>query len=340
MLFAPFRFGRTWKISATAYAAMLGLIFFPWPLVYFLAWSRFLPHTAVFTMKPFLMGVMLVALVLFTWLFMLCSKLRFAVFGMVLDREPFVRNAWRTYGGAALPWTLFKMVVGSIVTLLVAIPFMKMMVAMMPVIAMSQPKPGQPFNPEQFHALMLVYASFFGLYLGFGVFMWLLSLVEDFVAPSIILERVTLREGFRRFFALVRQEPSQMLGYALMKPLLAVAFSFAALIAFYIAFIIVMLVVVIVGALVGFLLHLLHIPGWLLVVLAGIVLVPVYLFGCFYLMFVPMGAVKVFLEAYSQYFLGGRYPLLGDALDRSTPPPALPHYYAPAAFTPPPPPLV
>jgi hypothetical protein len=48
-----------------------------------------------------------------------------------------------------------------------------------------------------------------------------------------------------------------------------------------------------------------------------------------------MGSLITFFQAYALYFLGGRYPLLGDLLDRSTPPPA---YAFAAAFPPSPPP--
>jgi hypothetical protein len=46
-----------------------------------------------------------------------------------------------------------------------------------------------------------------------------------------------------------------------------------------------------------------------------------------------MGSLLTFFQAYALYFLGGRYPILGDLLDRSTPPPA----YAYAASFPLPP---
>jgi len=55
------------------------------------------------------------------------------------------------------------------------------------------------------------------------------------------------------------------------------------------------------------------------------------------------GIPMVFLEAYKLYFLGGRYPPLGDLLDRSTPPqeltPPPANYLAYASDTPPPPTL-
>jgi len=49
-----------------------------------------------------------------------------------------------------------------------------------------------------------------------------------------------------------------------------------------------------------------------------------------------MGAFHIFLQAYAMYFLGGRYPLLGNMLEPQvwTPP------HVPAPAPPPPPPII
>ena len=52
----------------------------------------------------------------------------------------------------------------------------------------------------------------------------------------------------------------------------------------------------------------------------------------FYFMFGFMGCIMTFFQAYGMYFLGGRYPLLGDLLDRTTPPPT---WTYPVGFPPP-----
>ncbi len=66
-----------------------------------------------------------------------------------------------------------------------------------------------------------------------------------------------------------------------------------------------------------------------------------YLFVIIYCFAIVIGTLLTFLEAYKLYFLGGRYPMLGDLLDRSTPPPvplppppgyAPPTIYSPAAY--------
>jgi hypothetical protein len=54
-----------------------------------------------------------------------------------------------------------------------------------------------------------------------------------------------------------------------------------------------------------------------------------------------LGTGLTFMESYALYFLGGRYPMLGYLLDRSTPPPPVysysppPSYYAPPVIPPP-----
>jgi len=65
-----------------------------------------------------------------------------------------------------------------------------------------------------------------------------------------------------------------------------------------------------------------------------------YLFTIFYGTFLASGALYTITESYALYFLGGRYPLLGDILDRTTPPsdpipPAPVSGYVPIAPIPP-----
>jgi hypothetical protein len=103
------------------------------------------------------------------------------------------------------------------------------------------------------------------------------------------------------------------------------------------------LIFVLAGSLLSILIHATHLPEITLQVLGIIV------FGSLYLGFIGYaapfanGIAITFLEAYKLYFLGGRYPPLGDLLDRSTPPQEPPpppaNYLAYASDTQPPPTL-
>jgi hypothetical protein len=92
------------------------------------------------------------------------------------------------------------------------------------------------------------------------------------------------------------------------------------------------LVVVLVCGLIGLLLHLIGVPTAILTALAVLVGIAWYVFILVYSMMFAIGPVFTFLDAYALYFLGGRYPMLGDLLDASTPPPPA----SIAGFPPPP----
>jgi hypothetical protein len=56
-----------------------------------------------------------------------------------------------------------------------------------------------------------------------------------------------------------------------------------------------------------------------------------YGFIVFYALLLCLGPLLTWLDAYSIYFLGGRYPMLGNLLDASTPALMLPRAYVAAA---------
>jgi len=99
------------------------------------------------------------------------------------------------------------------------------------------------------------------------------------------------------------------------------------------------LVAGILGTIGCLILNLLHVPQAVMLVLAIIIGILLYLFVIFYGMFLANGTLYTITESYALYFLGGRYPLLGDLLDRSTPPSEPmtppPNYLAYAASPPP-----
>ncbi len=85
-----------------------------------------------------------------------------------------------------------------------------------------------------------------------------------------------------------------------------------------------------VAFLIGLALHLAGVPMTLLIVLAAILGIALYLFNIVYVMLGTFGIFLTFMQAHTLYFLAGRYPLLGDLLEQSTPPlMPEPGYYAP-----------
>jgi len=336
ILFSPFRFGRTWKLCFTAYLTVAASVFMPMFLLVFF----FLPKLRQFGGTVLVTASIITAIVLtffFAWLFYLCTRLRFAFFDIVLNRVELVSPPWRKYGPQAYQWALFKILLGTVISAAVALPmaaFYHHFFASLS--ALSALRPGQQPPPELFVSFMSGYFSFYAVFI---LIFWVSALLSDFIVPSLALESTTLSEAFRRLGQLIRSEPGQFTAYALLKLVLAIAGYMAVTIAFEIAIVIVMIIVGLVVLLIGFLLHLAGVSIAVLTVLGVTLLVAFYCFAFWAMMF-GVGTVLTFLEAYALYFLSGRYPVLGELLAASTPPPTTvsplyPNPYPP--YTPPPP---
>lgn len=337
VLFSPFRKGRTWKLSATAYICRMGTVYFPFPLIY-LAFLPLVRHAGAIAMVALCAGVLL-GTALFTWLFHLCSRLQFAFFDIVVNRGEFVAPAWRKYRSQALRWTGFKFLTGVALTIVFAAPMTAIVRHFLPLFAeLRDIGPGQP-PPVQFFAVF--YGGYIIFMAGFGLVFLIYSLLSDFIVPSLALEDTSLKEAFRRMGELIRREPGEFAIYTLLKVGLAVAAYMGAIIAWEIVFILASLIVGAVVVFFGFLLHLVGIPKIVLVVLGVLVAVVWYFFALVYSLMLIIGPVFTFIDAYALYFLGGRYPILGELLDRSRPvPPYIPGYPVPPPYPsfPPPPP--
>jgi hypothetical protein len=317
VLFSPFRTGRTWKLAATAYLASTSTIFLPIFLVVFL----FLPQLreAGGSIVTIIVAVAAIVATLVAFLFLyLFTRLRFAYFDIVLNRGEFVAPAWRKYGPQSFKWTIFKAILGTLLTAAITLPIAAFVRHF--IVLASSLRPGEQPPPDLVLGMM---SGYFGAYFVIGIFLWLSSLLSDFVVPSLALENTTLSEAFRRLGQLIRNEPGQFTAYAFLKMALSFAGMMAAGLGLEIVFLIVILVVFLIAGGIGALLHLAGIPSAALMVAAVIVMGLLYIVFI-YGVFLANGVVMTFLEAYTLYFLGGRYPMLGDLLTASTPPPPPP----------------
>jgi hypothetical protein len=328
ILFKPFRKGRTWKLSVTAYLCRFGTMFFPFPFIYlaFLPMVRSSGKGAVIA----LCAAVLIGTVLFVFLFHLCSRLQFAYFDIMVNCGEFVAPAWRKYGPQSRRWTGVKFLFGIGVALVFGLPIAALVRHLVPLFESMQSNPGQQPPPEFIGAIFAFYGY---ILLIFGPFFLVSSLLSDFIVPSLALEGTSIAESFRRMFALMRQEPGEFAIYTVLKLGLALAGSMGAMIAWEIAFLLLTLIIGTVIFVIGFVLHLVGVSTVILTVLGSMLAFAWYFFAFFYAMFFVMGTVYTFLDAYALYFLGGRYPLLGELLDRLTPPPPAP-YFIPAPGNP------
>jgi len=149
----------------------------------------------------------------------------------------------------------------------------------------------------------------------------LYMLVHDFALPFLALEDLGISHSLERMRALFAAEPGQFILYIILRIVLGILFTIAAEIAVFI----VLFISLIPPGIIGFILWLsLHKAGTAgIVVLIGFAILGGLIFLCWAICVAIawMGSLLTFFQAYALYFLGGRYPLLGDLLDRSTPPP-------------------
>ena len=331
LLFTPFRWGRTWKLSITAYLSFAGTVFFPIMLLY-LAGIPLLRGRAPAGMVWILVGAVAGITAVYSVIFLLCSRLQFAFFAIALNRGQFVAPAWRKYGHISWQWTLVKVAAGLIFVALCVGPCIAWGHELVNIfVALSQTsQPGQ-MPPAPTLAMMGAFYGFYfiALFVG-GTYYLVMSTLSSFLVPSMALEGMGPRAAFARFTAFVRRETGAFLAFLGLRLAMSVAGYFCLTIALELTMLLIVVVVGGTGALIGLGLHAAGVPSTLLIAAAvvlgfGLLLaIWIYVFPLF------AGPYFTFFEAHTLYFLGGRYPMLGELLEASTPAPPMvaPPYYS------------
>jgi hypothetical protein len=251
-----------------------------------------------------------VALVVGAILFYLSSRLQFTLFHIVLRSETYVAPIWRRYAAATWHWMglklLFLLAALACITP-VAIPAVFYFIH-----AVSLQSHGDHSHIVSFILTTFAFVVFIVL---FVITLAVVTiLLRDFAVPSMALEGTPLRETVRRVIALTRAETGQVALYVLLRVCLGIAGTF-------VAYLCLGLLALIVGAPLGGLgfglwkefhlagagAHAGMIAGWVLLALVLIVALAAGVISLF-------GYLFTFLQAYAIFFLGGRYPLMGQLL--------------------------
>jgi hypothetical protein len=307
ILFQPFRKGRSWKLAAVAYLSMMGLAFVPYFFVLFA-----FPHGPAEQSNYatlLLAAACLIPSALMFLFFYLGSRLQFVLFAIVAEKSLTVAPLWRRYSSRTWPWLGLKLVLSLVVCAIFAAP---VFYAFRSFATHMIVEPGQLPSPEMLGSLFLFYAC---LFLPIGLLMLCSSLLSDFVLPPIALEGAAISEAARRFGELIKAEPGQMAFYTLFKILLALAGVVAMQVVVLVAEIVALIPLGLMAALGWYLFRTLGPVGHVLLVAGGITLGLIFAVFLGYVAILVLGCFHMFYQAYALYFLGGRYPLLGDILE-------------------------
>jgi len=335
VLARPFRLGTFLKIAAVAFFAEMGGGFsfnipgrshamHPLPpsfLAFFLAFAVLLAF---------------VSLVIGLILFYIGSRLQLVLLELVATRYKFVAPLWRKYGSRTWRWIGLRLLL-IFCMLLLLLPFI--ITAVVYFIhhaqAMSSLNAGNPFAAlvglHFAQILLFIAVAFIVLLVLSAIYM----LVRDFALPFLALEDLGISHSLECLRALFAAEPGQFILYIVLRMVLGIVFTIAAEIAVFLVLLISLIPPGIVGVILWLSLRHAGTAGTILLVASAIFGGLLYLGWAICMVLAFMGSLLTFFQAYALYFLGGRYPLLGDLLDRSTPPPA---YAAVSSFPPPPPP--
>ena len=340
ILTRPFRWRTFLKIAAVAFFAELGGS----------GLNFNTPARNLHSIPPGVLAVIVAFAVVFGIIFFviglillyLGSRLQLVLVDLVATRQTWVAPSWRKYSRTVWRWIGLKLLfwlclVGFFMAL--ASPVVIFLVLHHRGIGASDGIGAIAGGFTGLHLsiiLLLVAAAIVVLLAATAAYM----LLRDFVLPSFAFEDVTISEGLRRMRSLVASEPGQVALFLLLKFLLLIVFGIAGEILIFFTLLISAIPFGLVGAGLWFALHNTGAGGTAVLIAAAVVGGIIFFCWTVCLVIAVLGSVYIFSQSYALYFLGGRYPLLGDLLDRSTPPPsfayAMPYPYPPPYYPPPP----
>ena len=329
LLLKPFRWGRSWKLAATGYLGAAGGVFIPIPL-FLLLIPAFVPAAAN-DATAVLYGVTLFATIVYVVLFYFLVRLELVAFELVITRSKVIAPLWRSTGSRVWPWLGLTLVVGTACTLLMVpfgvAAFRALFTNMHAIFADPNPNPGPAAMLTMFRAM----AGFYGIIAIVFLVPKLVSIFfNDFVLPFYLLEPATLGRATTLGFRLFAADFASSLGYLVCKFLLFLVGIMAQNLVTQLIMLPVLLVLGLLGVLLGVFHGASSGGGGLLFGAAVFILIVLFLASIFYVAIGCTGYVMILLDSYTAYFVGSRYPALGNLLE----PPPPPRY----TYTPPPPP--
>jgi hypothetical protein len=267
-------------------------------------------------------AIVIVGLVFFVIgliLFYISSRLQLVLVEMVATRQTMVAPMWRRYSSLTWRWIGLKLLYFLGVFLLTLV--------LVGPIVFFYARSG--FHPSIVQILLMVAGGLCLLVVLVGIYI----LLRDFALPFFALEDLSISDALSRLRFILAVDSGQVALYLLLRVILGIVFA----IGFEIAAVLILLVSLIPFAIVGgvlwFALHSAGAGGMAILIGCAVIGGLVFLAWMVCVGIALFGPLFMYFQAYALYFLGGRYPLLGDLLDRSTPPPT----FAYAAGYPPPP---
>jgi hypothetical protein len=325
VLARPFRWQTFIKLAAVAFFAEIGGNFnFPGGGGSSSGTSP--THSSSMFVQPGMVAVLvLVGIAVFIIglvLFYISSRLQLVLVELVATRQTIVAPMWRRCSRLTWRWIGLKLLfflASILLTVVVAGPF---------VAYFGSTGGFSSFHPTFVNILLMIVAGLVLLLALIVAYM----LLRDLALPFLALEDLSISDALGRLRFILAADPGQVALYLVLRVVLGVAIAIGCELAAFLILLISLIPFALVGGGLWFALHNTGTVGTVILIACGVAGGVVFFCWMLCVGIAIFGSLFIFFQAYALYFLGGRYPLLGDLLDRSTPPPS----YAYATGYPPP----
>jgi hypothetical protein len=321
LLFRPFHWTAFLKLTAIAFFAEIGSGFsLSSPGQH--GHMPGVPPAAQALIVAILLGIFLVAMVIGLVMLYVGSRLQLVTFHFVATRQTTIAPIWRRYGGLTWRWLGLKVLFFLAVILVPLAALAPVVLSMIK----HMPSGGVPPSAIFFsHIALFVCATFLVvIVIGSAYF-----LLRDLTLPFLALEDLPITVALSRLLSLIAAEPGEIALYILFRFLLGLVAAIGAEVLIALTLIVSLIPFALIGGVLWLVLHNAGTVGIAALVASAIVGGLVLLFWMACVIIGIVGTMFVFTQAYALYFLGGRYPLLGNVLEPApflhfTPPPPLP----------------
>ncbi len=289
-----------------------------------------LPASAAAAFAAIGLVVAVIALVIGMVIFYIGSRLQFVMFDMLVLRDPYVAPAWQRHGRHTWRWIGVKLTAMLAVGLALSpllVPAIITFVAMARRFSVTGTGTAARMSHPPVFAMVLAVAELGAVVVLFAT---LMRFITTLALPTLALEDLSYTGVFRRAWQIFGADVGGMLLFAVLEVLVLIGFGIVGILAVALAIVAALLPLSLVGGLLWAAVHKIAVAGNVLVgcyaVIAVLVLV-VWAAACYLIM---LGSLYTFARAWGLYFVGGRYPLLGQYLEPTnpavpwTPPPSLP----------------
>lgn len=273
------------------------------------------------TIFAVLLAVFLALLVIGLILLYVGSRLQLVLLEVVATRQTIIAPIWRKYSRLTWRWIGLKLLFFLLCGLILLATLAPVIIGMI----RHLPSNGQPPTAAFFSHIVLFVGAILLVVLVVGSAYLLL---RDLSLPFLALEDLPISETLSRLRSIVEAAPGEIALYLLLRFLLGLVAAIAAEILIFLILLVSLIPFAIVGGVLWLALHHAGTVGTAALIAAAIVGGLVLLVWMTCVGIGLIGTVFVFTQSYALYFLGGRYPLLGNILEPPqfpypTPPPPL-----------------